>query len=103
MKLYLSLEEMLEHSNERCSKLYKWALVNGEFRFVHIIYAETHLYLVDEGDVATDAGTIMVADNYWRISTGGLGSTKLKVGCSAEADIALETALAEAGRELRRN
>lgn len=102
-KSYLTLPEMLEHSNERASKLYKWALVNGEFRFVHITYGETHLYLVDEGDVATDAGTIMVADDYWRVSTAGRGSGKLKVGCSDEAETALETALADAGRELKRN
>ncbi len=61
------------------------------------------MYLVEEGDVATDAGTIMVGDDYWRISTLGRGSQKLKVGCSAEAETALETVLAEAGRELRQN
>ena len=94
-RLYLSLEEMLEQSNTREGGMYKWALVSDELRFVRVIYAETHLMLVDDGETATDAGTISVADDRWR--TYGLGSQKLKIGCSSGQVLAvLENAAAAA-------
>lgn len=101
MKRYLTLDEMLVQANECAFKLYKWALVNDEFRFVHVIYAETHLMLVEDGDEATDAGTICVAGDAWSLPSMAYGSIKLKVGCSGEAMNKLEAALAAAGRERR--
>lgn len=95
-RLYLSLEEMLEQSNTREGGMYKWALVSDELRFVRVIYAETHLMLVDDGETATDAGTISVADDRWR--TYGLGSQKLKIGCSSGAAKMLADALEAANR-----
>ena len=96
-KLYLTFEEMLVNSNTPQGGLYKWALVGDEFRFVRVICYENHRMLVEDGEAATDAGTISVAVGRWK--TYGLGSTTLKVGCSAEAAEKLAARLQQAGRE----
>jgi hypothetical protein len=98
-KLYMTLAEMLEHSNTRAGNLYKWARVNGDFRFIHYIYGEQHTMLVDEGEEATSAGNITMNDDFWRMPSRG--SMTLNVGCSSEDEIALEETLAAAGREFK--
>ena len=94
---YLSFDEMLINSNTPEGGQYKWALVGDEFRFVRVIFYENHRMLVNDGEAATDAGTISVAADRWK--TYGLGSITLKVGCSAEAAERLASLLAEAGRQ----
>jgi len=98
----LSFEEMLEDSNQRESKVYKWVRVitntGSEFRFIHLVWHENHGMLVDEGEKADSAGTIGVNCDFWRVSTGGWGSTTLKIGCDEEAAQALESIFEAAGR-----
>jgi len=98
-KLYLTLDEMLEHSNTRAGNLYKWARVNGEFRFIHLIFYENHGMLVNDGEEATSAGTITMNSDFWRMTDRG--SSTLSVGCSGEDETALEETLLAAGREFK--
>jgi hypothetical protein len=107
----LSFHEMLEHSNTREGGLYKWARVRPAgieadpevFRFIHVIYGENHGMLVEKGETALAAGTITVNNDFWHVSTGGWGSTTLKVGCDEEHAQDLESAFAAAGRKLKDN
>jgi hypothetical protein len=96
-KLYLTFEEMLANSNTPEGGLYKWALVGDEFRFVRVICYENHRMLVEDGEEATDAGTISTANDRWK--TYGLGSVTLKVGCGADAAERLAALLGNAGRK----
>lgn len=95
----LHLDAMLEQSRTREGGIYKWALVDNQFRFVRVHWHENHGMLVNDGEQATDAGTISTAEDYLRIT--GRGSDTLKVGCSAEAEEALLQLFAKAGRPFR--
>ena len=92
---------MLDHSNQRETQLYKWARVNGEYRFIHVIYGENHRMLVEEGEQADNAGTIGINNDFWRVPSLGWGSTTLKVGCDEQAANDLENILVNAGRKRR--
>ena len=98
-KMYLTLAEMLEHSNTREGNLYKWARVEGEFRFIHTMMHEHHGMLVNEGDTATSAGNITMNNDFWRMPSRG--STTLKIGCSGDDETALEQVLLDAGRKFK--
>jgi hypothetical protein len=98
-KLYMTLAEMLEHSNTRAGNLYKWARVDGNFRFIHFVFHEQHTMLVVEGEKATSAGNITMNDDFWRMPSRG--SMTLNVGCSSEDETALEKVLLDAGREFK--
>lgn len=95
----LSSQQMLEDSNTRTGALYKWVRVGEEFRFIRVIFYEAHKMLVNDDEIATDAGTIVVNNDFWHCMDRG--SMTLKIGCSAEAETQLEQLLADAGREFR--
>lgn len=107
MNTILTFAEMLEDSNQRASKLYKWVRVKPAgvesdpevFRFIEVTYGETHRMLVNEGDVPLAAGTISACNDFWRVYDWG--STTLKIGCDNHAAQDLESAFTAAGRERR--
>ena len=99
MILHMTFQEMLEHSDQRESKLYKWVRVGEEFRFVHLIFQENHAMAVEEGEEGDSAGTISANSNFWRVVDWG--STTLKIGCSQEAAETLEKNMLAAGRSER--
>ena len=103
----LTFAEMLEDSNTRAGGIYKWVRVKPAgaeaddevFRFIKVNYHENHGMLVEDGEQALAAGTIVVRDDSWKLPwTGGWGSTTLKVGCDEHHARDLEAVLTAAGR-----
>jgi hypothetical protein len=95
----LNFEEMLVDSNTREGGLYKWALVGSQYRFIRYIYSENHGMLVNDGEAASDAGTISVNSDFHRVMDHG--SSTLKVGCSSQAEENLNKLLEDASRPFR--
>lgn len=104
----LTFFEMLEDSNTREGALYKWARIQPAgsesdpevFRFIKVIYGETHRMLVEDGEKPLAGGTVSVADDRFRVM--GWGSTTLDVGCDSRHAEDLENTLVAAGRERKR-
>lgn len=95
----LVFKEMLDETQKQETRLYKWVRVDGQYRFIHVVFYETHAMLVDNHEEAEAAGTIAVNCDYARVMDYGSGT--LKVGCSSEAEEALEKLFQNAGRELK--
>jgi|GEM_PF-4747775 len=97
--LGMGINEMMNRSLTPEGDIYKWVLVGTEYRFIRVVYAEHHGMLVNDGEQASDAGTIHATDSYWRVM--GQGSTTLKVGCSSEAEEGLRMAFSADNRPQR--
>jgi hypothetical protein len=93
-----TLKELLEKTSAaREGGIFKFAKVNGEYRFIQLHWHENHGMLVDEGETATTAGTITLNNDFWRLTD--MGSSTLKVGFTAETEDELKELLV--GREFK--
>jgi len=104
----LTFAEMLEESNTRVGGIYKWARVQPAgaeadpevFRFIRLVFNEQHSMMVEPGEKALAAGTIITGRGFWKTpGLGGWGSYTLKIGCDQRHADDLASALQAAGRE----